>query len=435
VTTVGVGIGDRTNRTAILGNNISSVGTGIQLNYYCDNCKISQNILTCANGNGGIFSSDNLVSNRTEINLNTITGSGNCGISAQGWKGGNISANVINGTFTKALSLKICNYTLFSNNTILGNNWVVIALDFCVGNRFLHNNFQSTATVSISTSLFQNVWDEGYPTGGNYWSNYTGIDRKRGTYQNITGSDGIGDTSVILDSFNIDHYPLMNPWPTIIKPLPCIADIDSMVMKADDNQAFFIYADPTRMTAAVAAYDVTAGGIVFGLTENMQRQCFDSNLQVVSQGSTSDKGRLLLENQTVLLFGGPNPHPCVKYLEDRRLTPVYFQSVSGSIISPNTHLLIKETSSGVTKVDCVPENTDFNHEDYFVLMSTVDANNNLVVICYGFNWKGTWAAGIYLKTVVDFLSVFSNPYYIFHWQDTNTDGIPQANEIAQTATG
>ncbi|NWF86804.1 hypothetical protein HXY32_03225 [Candidatus Bathyarchaeota archaeon] len=33
-----------------------------------------------------------------------------------------------------------------------------------------------------------------------------------GPYQNLTDSDGIGDTPYIIDSYNIDHYPLMHPW-------------------------------------------------------------------------------------------------------------------------------------------------------------------------------------------------------------------------------
>jgi hypothetical protein len=33
-----------------------------------------------------------------------------------------------------------------------------------------------------------------------------------GPYQNETGSDGIGDTLYTIDEYNVDRYPLMNPW-------------------------------------------------------------------------------------------------------------------------------------------------------------------------------------------------------------------------------
>ena len=55
-----------------------------------------------------------------------------------------------------------------------------------------------------------NTWDKGYPSGGNYWDDYNGTDQYKGPYQNITGSDGIGDTSYPIDMNNIDNYPLMS---------------------------------------------------------------------------------------------------------------------------------------------------------------------------------------------------------------------------------
>jgi len=50
---------------------------------------------------------------------------------------------------------------------------------------------------------YDNVWDDGYPSGGNYWSDYAGVD---------ADGDGIGDTPYIIDDNNIDHYPLMGPF-------------------------------------------------------------------------------------------------------------------------------------------------------------------------------------------------------------------------------
>jgi parallel beta-helix repeat protein len=57
------------------------------------------------------------------------------------------------------------------------------------------------------TSSYANTWDDGYPSGGNYWSDYTGVDLKSGSHQNETGSDEIGDTP-----YNQDNYPLMRPY-------------------------------------------------------------------------------------------------------------------------------------------------------------------------------------------------------------------------------
>ena len=41
---------------------------------------------------------------------------------------------------------------------------------------------------------------------------YNGTDFYGGPFQNETGSDGIGDTSYVINVDNIDHYPLMNPY-------------------------------------------------------------------------------------------------------------------------------------------------------------------------------------------------------------------------------
>jgi hypothetical protein len=57
-----------------------------------------------------------------------------------------------------------------------------------------------------------NVWDDGYPSGGNHWSDYVSVDVKNGIGQDLPGSDGIGDTPYTIDADNVDRYPLMNPY-------------------------------------------------------------------------------------------------------------------------------------------------------------------------------------------------------------------------------
>lgn len=94
-------------------------------------------------------------------------------------------------------------------NTIC-NNWMGILLWYSSGNTIYHNNFNNTIQVYAEASI--NVWDSGYPIGGNYWSSYAGTDKFSGPSQNIAGSDGIGDTPYIIDSENIDKYPLMKPY-------------------------------------------------------------------------------------------------------------------------------------------------------------------------------------------------------------------------------
>jgi len=55
-----------------------------------------------------------------------------------------------------------------------------------------------------------NRWNDDYPSGGNYWSDYKGSDACRGDAQDISGSDGIGDTFKTIPTYlEADRYPLM----------------------------------------------------------------------------------------------------------------------------------------------------------------------------------------------------------------------------------
>jgi parallel beta-helix repeat protein len=81
-----------------------------------------------------------------------------------------------------------------------------------------HNNFIQNNVQVFPINQGYNIWDDGYPSGGNYWSDYNGQDLFKGPYQNETGSDGIGDTPYVIGKNNQDHYPQMkiNPISAII---------------------------------------------------------------------------------------------------------------------------------------------------------------------------------------------------------------------------
>lgn len=78
-------------------------------------------------------------------------------------------------------------------------------------NNIHHNNFLANAEQVgfAQPSGVRSNWDNGYPSGGNYWSDYSSVDQHSGPNQDQPGSDGIGDVSVTINSINIDHYPLM----------------------------------------------------------------------------------------------------------------------------------------------------------------------------------------------------------------------------------
>jgi parallel beta-helix repeat protein len=105
-----------------------------------------------------------------------------------------------------------------TNNTIRGNkmaNNVGFLLFNSSDNIIYHNSFsnfwEQVDFLTLAPSI--NVWNEGYPSGGNYWSNYAGTDLNTGPFQNETGSDGIGDVPYAIDENNTDKYPLTKPYP------------------------------------------------------------------------------------------------------------------------------------------------------------------------------------------------------------------------------
>ena len=123
--------------------------------------------------------------------------------------------------FTIGVGLTSGGYTKCEGNEVIGNNvtgfWTAISLYTSMSDRpiydnhIYHNNFVNyTENVNFFRAVFNNFWDDGYPSGGNYWSDYTGVDLYSGPYQNETGSDGIGDSPYVIKADNRDRYPLMS---------------------------------------------------------------------------------------------------------------------------------------------------------------------------------------------------------------------------------
>ncbi len=121
---------------------------------------------------------------------------------------------------------------IFSNNFI-SNTKMGVNLTKCMGggiyNSVYHNNFIDNSDEDSQASAWwtsYNDWDDGYPSGGNFWNDYDGLDEYSGPYQNISGSDGIGDTPYELHydewyqyEVDYDFYPLMNPWGGNLHPI------------------------------------------------------------------------------------------------------------------------------------------------------------------------------------------------------------------------
>jgi len=86
-------------------------------------------------------------------------------------------------------------------------------------NTFYHNNFgENRFQVKIGANSSRNIWDSGYSSGGNYWSDFNGMDLFSGQSQNETGSDRIGDMPYFINAENYDRYPLIYPYGFVPSP-------------------------------------------------------------------------------------------------------------------------------------------------------------------------------------------------------------------------
>jgi parallel beta-helix repeat protein len=97
---------------------------------------------------------------------------------------------------------------------LVSNNEYAINISQSNNNAIYHNNFINNTYQAYDDSV--NKWDNDYPLGGNYWSDYVGLDYYKGTQQNMPGSDGIGDTNYTIDIDSLDNYPLMEQFTSLI---------------------------------------------------------------------------------------------------------------------------------------------------------------------------------------------------------------------------
>jgi len=97
---------------------------------------------------------------------------------------------------------------LGEGNTVVDSTFA-ITLRQSGRNFIFHNNFVSNRFQVNLLDAFANVWDDGYPSGGNYWGDYCGVDEFYGVNQSLLGSDGLGDMAYGDDVNNRDNYPLM----------------------------------------------------------------------------------------------------------------------------------------------------------------------------------------------------------------------------------
>jgi len=185
---------EHTNNTIISSNIISNNPSGVNLEY-------SNNNVVCRNR---ITNNEYYGLSLTESNMNLV-----------------IENIIENNSEWYGIALWWSSHNTITANNIL-SNWCGLRFGFSPSNMIYHNNFINNTIQAYDTYKDYdskpsiNSWDNGYPSGGNYWSDYNGTDFYSGSHQNMVGSDGIGDgigdSPYVIDGNNVDRYPVMKPY-------------------------------------------------------------------------------------------------------------------------------------------------------------------------------------------------------------------------------
>jgi parallel beta-helix repeat protein len=197
---------DNSSNNTIASNNITDNSyMGVMLVYQCKYNIITGNTITANHGSGLYGDPSNVI-----IAGNTITANDYSGIwlsSSNAIIAGNNMANNGDG-----ILLDCCLNSIIAGNNITDNDYGVHLYssdDSLVYHNNLINNTNQLCTSPLS---LVDALDNGYPSGGNYWSNYADADVYLGPRQNETGSDGIWDHPYLIDELNQDTYPTTEPF-------------------------------------------------------------------------------------------------------------------------------------------------------------------------------------------------------------------------------
>jgi parallel beta-helix repeat protein len=197
----GMLIGYSSGNTIINNTVLSSNRHGIYLQASGSNTIISNNV---SDSGGAIFVDSSSSANTIVSNTASRSGHGVYLASSGNVVTGNTLNNNSNGVYlASSYGNTIMNNTIYSN--LRG-----VVLRSSVGNKVYHNDIIGNG-IQAEDDTSTDQWDNGYPSGGNYWSDYSGTDIHRGPRQDVLGSDGIGDTPYYMWIRSQDRYPLVSP--------------------------------------------------------------------------------------------------------------------------------------------------------------------------------------------------------------------------------
>ncbi len=174
----------------------------------------------------------------------------------------------------QGIGIDSCYYSTIEENLIHANEDVGIATSYIAGRNTIKNNiiFKNYYCISVGMlwggfgkhSIYHNdiwdnriqikatpntahsqYWDDGYPSGGNFWLDYTGVDANH---------DGIGDQPYDLVDEAKDNYPLMRPR----NKIQASVKIDPRWVDLEDDESVILYIE---LPAEISVQDIEVSSL------------------------------------------------------------------------------------------------------------------------------------------------------------------------------
>ena len=265
---------------SITGNNIENTFWGILCPIQSFTSISSNNIranlkegIRFYGGNYNVISSNNISENvasgiALEGYLNTISGN-NIENNGRGVGLGS-SYSIVYGNWIVENSESGIYFTgannIISANQIADSTWGIYFaphFGFPKENKFYHNNFVGNSeNVYVTSSYNIQYWDDGYPSGGNYWSDYM---EKNLNAEELNDETGIMNIPYVICVDNMDMYPLAEPFDSInLDSLPSV----SLIPKAKSGEPVALWhfdkVEPNNVTLDAQGYNPAILGSVTG---------------------------------------------------------------------------------------------------------------------------------------------------------------------------
>jgi len=186
-------------------------------------------------------------------------------------------------------------------NHVFSNSKGIMFCD-AFGNTIYHNSILDSWDQQGADVRSTNIWDAGYPLGGNYWSDHTEIDNYRGPNQNELGSDGINDIAYNVEESQ-DNYPLTKPY----------AGPHDIGIKASISKTIVADGYNTTLTINVTLINYGEQAETFNFTFQIPATTYEQMLTLSSRNSTtltftwnttgSAKGNYTVEANVMLIPG------------------------------------------------------------------------------------------------------------------------------------